>query len=139
MLPDGRACTVRIIAALFTILSIIAVACPAKAQAPFTGIMLHEACTAANAGNEFGEHICLMWITGLVQGMYWSQELADFKKLPSATCLPVSSTGMGVTGEQARLIVEKYMRDHPERLNASARSVAGAALDQAFPCARIPK
>jgi hypothetical protein len=110
----------------------------AKAQSPFTGMMLREACTAGNAGDQLGEHICLMWITGFVQGMYWSQELADFKNLPKASCLPVSSEGTGVTGEQARLIVEKYMRDHPERLHQPARAVAGTALVLAFPCKGLP-
>jgi hypothetical protein len=116
------------------IFTCILIASPAKAQPPFTGIMLHEACTAGNAGDQFGEHICLMWVSGFVQGMYWSQELADFKNLPRTTCLPVSSDGTGVTGEQARLIVEKYMRDHPELLHKSARAVAGTALVLAFPC-----
>lgn len=115
------------------LISCVLIACSAKAQSPFTGIMLREACTAGNAGNQSGEHICLMWISGFVQGMYWSQELSDFKNLPRATCLPVSNN-MGVTGEQARLIVEKYMRDHPEDLHRSARSVAGTALVLAFPC-----
>jgi hypothetical protein len=110
------------------LITCILVACPAAAQSPFTGMMLHEACTSKI---EIGEHICLMWITGLVQGMYWSQELADFKNLGRATCLPEPQ---GVTGEQARLIVEKYMQDHPEQLHQSARSIAGTALVRAFPC-----
>jgi hypothetical protein len=120
---------------LLLFLACLVFAYPAKAQLPFTGIMLHEGCTSKN---EFDQNLCLMWITGLVQGMYWSQELAKFKKLPPATCLPVTSMGIGVAGEQARIVVENYMRDHPERLNESARAVAGAALDQAFPCSPGP-
>jgi Rap1a immunity proteins len=37
-------------------------------------------------------------------------------------------------GAQARLVIEKYMRDHPERLHESARDVIWTAMETAFPC-----
>jgi Rap1a immunity proteins len=39
-----------------------------------------------------------------------------------------------LTNLQASLIVENFMRDHPEALHLSAISIATAALSLAFPC-----
>lgn len=40
----------------------------------------------------------------------------------------------GVTGEQYMLIVEKYLKDHPEELHESAYLLIDIALMEAFPC-----
>jgi hypothetical protein len=40
----------------------------------------------------------------------------------------------GVSVDQGRLIIEKYMRNNPETLHEQAGVVAGLALVQAFPC-----
>src|SRR6516225_8862937 len=55
--------------------------------------------------------------------------LAYAKHFRAVTCLPAN-----LTGEQARLSIEKYMRDHPEKLNLHAVTIAGLALTLAFPC-----
>jgi len=39
-----------------------------------------------------------------------------------------------VKGEQIDLIVEKFLDDHPERLNYSAASLIGKAIGAYFPC-----
>jgi len=39
-----------------------------------------------------------------------------------------------VSGVQATAIVEKYMRDHPEKLNNAVNAIIPLALLEAFPC-----
>ena len=47
---------------------------------------------------------------------------------------PVICPPKDITLYQARLIVEKYMRDHPEDLRSSAQEIVFAAFELAFPC-----
>ena len=47
-------------------------------------------------------------------------------------CLPDD----GLQGEQARLIVTKWLRDNPDELHESERVLIWLALRQAFPCGR---
>jgi hypothetical protein len=54
------------------------------------------------------------------------------KKLPEAGltfCPPKDLTVL-----QARLIIEKWMREHPKALNESAKNVSMAAMLTAYPC-----
>jgi hypothetical protein len=45
----------------------------------------------------------------------------------------------GFETTQARLIIEKHMKDHPEQLNRPAAVVAAFALQKAFACAEQKK
>jgi hypothetical protein len=106
------------------ILVCLVIACPAKAD--FTGADLQSACTD-------NQDLCDFWLTGFVSGMFGSQAVAQQGKLTPVSCFPEG----GITLHQARLIVEKYMRDHPEHLHSSAQDVVFAALELEFPCNRF--
>jgi hypothetical protein len=40
-------------------------------------------------------------------------------------------------GKDIRIIVEKYLKDHPDQLDKEAGALVGLALHQAFPCKRL--
>ena len=100
--------------------------CICPAQAAFTGADLYSACTGSDAN---ANQVCTEWINGVAVGMAGAQHVAQRKKISPATCLPDS-----LTGQQARQIIEKFMRDRPELLHTTAAVIAIVALEQAFPC-----
>jgi len=108
---------------LVFILVCLVIACPAKAD--FTGADLHSICTD-------NQDLCDFWITGFMSGMFGSQATAQKENVTPVSCLPG-----GMTESEARIIVEKYMRDHPERLHLSARDTVFTAFNLAFPCNRF--
>ncbi len=67
-----------------------------------------------------------MWISGFEAGLFAAQHAAGMNM---SVCLPE-----GITGEQAILIIEKFMKENPKILNMGADVVAHFALWQAFPC-----
>ena len=98
---------------------------PLKAEEKaLKGNDLYTACTGTS--NEQAE--CRMWIIGFFNGLGLAQIAARHNGLP-LTCYPDD-----LTNERATLIVEKYMRDHPEMLRLSAITIAAAALTLAYPC-----
>ena len=62
-------------------------------------------------------------------GAFGSQAIAQQGNLAAVSCPPA-----GTTPTQARLIVEKYMHDHPKDLHLPARDIVFAASQQVFPC-----
>jgi len=100
------------------------VASPARAE--FSGTMLHSACTGSD---QESRQICSMWISGFTAGVFYSQALARHKHTTPPSCLPD-----GLTGQQAQLLIEKYMREHPEHLHEAAEANAIGAFEAAFPC-----
>jgi hypothetical protein len=112
----------------FVLLLILLLMVPsAKAQnTDLAGNWLYSVCAS---GDQQGQLICKMWISGFQAGMFSSQELARANKLKPASCIPNS-----VTGDQARLIIEKFMRDNPRYKQLSAEMIAAYALEIAFPC-----
>jgi hypothetical protein len=110
---------------LVFILTCLTLASPLKAEEEkLKGTDLYTACTGTP--NDKAE--CQMWIIGFFNGLGFAQIAARNKGLP-LSCYPDHLTNL-----QASLIVEKYMRDHPETLHLSAIVIAAAALSQAFPC-----
>jgi Rap1a immunity proteins len=112
---------------LVFILVCLALVSPLKAEeGALKGTWLYTACT----GTPDARAVCQAWIIGFYTGLSFKQAAAApiNKDLPPV-CIPRDSTG-----GQASLIVEKFMRDHPESLNRPAWAVAYAALMQAFPC-----
>jgi Rap1a immunity proteins len=101
------------------ILACLVITCPAKAD--FTGADLQSACTN-------NQDICDFWITSSLLGAFGSQ---------ASQQAPVSCTPGGTTRAQARLIVEKYMHDHPENLHLPAQDIVLAASQLAFPCTKF--
>ena len=109
---------------LVFILICLALASPLKAQEKLKGTDLYTACTGAPRD----QAECRMYIIGFFNGLGLAQIAARRKKLP-LSCYPDDLTNL-----QASLIVEKYMRDHPETLHLSAITIAATALALAFPC-----
>jgi hypothetical protein len=105
------------------ILACLVISCPAKAD--FTGADLQSACTD-------NQDICDFWITSALLGAFGSQTNAQQGNFSPAGCPPG-----GITPSQARLIVEKYMRDHPEDLHLPAQEIVSAASRQEFPCTKF--
>jgi hypothetical protein len=74
------------------------------------------------------EHIiCVSYVRGLIEGMLFGSVSA------SATvgyCPPEN----GISPEEGRRIIEKYMHDNPKHLHEKASVIAGTALLSAFPC-----
>jgi hypothetical protein len=65
---------------------------------------------------------CMTFMFGFISGLSYA---ADGKVL----CVPDD-----LTAGQSALIVQKWMRDHPEELNRSMGIVAGRALSAAYAC-----
>jgi hypothetical protein len=112
---------------LLGVLSVFYLTAASFAAETFTGNDLHELCVSSN---EKGDLACTSWITGFKAGLAAAQAMAEEKR-PSPLCLPKQ-----VTGDQARLIIVKFMKDFPNTLHHSASVVAFSALRFAFPCAK---
>ncbi len=91
----------------------------------FTGTNLYEACM--KEPNSAGDLFCTSYVRGFIDGMLLGDTAAG---VGTRYCGP--REGIGVV--QGRLIVEKYMRDHPEKLNLPAGNIAFSAMYEAFPC-----
>jgi len=108
---------------ILLILACLVIACPAKAD--FTGADLQSACTD-------NQDICDFWITSFLLGAFRSQTNAQQGNFSPVGCPPA-----GTTPTQARLIVEKYMHDHPEQLHLPGQDIVFAASQLAFPCTKF--
>lgn len=71
--------------------------------------------------------VCLWYVRGLIEGMLFGSLSS---KVSAGYCPPSD----GVSVEQGRLILDKFMRDNPAMLHQKAGVIAGAALLAAFPC-----
>ena len=71
-----------------------------------------------NTPDMFGQGACV----GKVMGVAWAS---------SSVCSPV-----GVTNEEAALVVIAYIQVHPERMRESFMKLAHQALKAAWPCPR---
>ena len=95
------------------------------AAANVTGHQLQAYCTGPE--NSPGRVACVSYIQGFVGGI----EAGDGSKVRDGRlwCFPD-----GATIKQARLVIEKYMRDNPQSIHRDADVIVGAALKLAFPC-----
>jgi hypothetical protein len=112
----------RVLAALIALLSFATVA-----NAGFSALQLFNMC---NSKNETEKTLYKMWIGGFGIGVMFSH--TNQHKLE--VCLPDN-----FSGEEATLIVEKFMRDHPQSLHNDASVLTFLALWTAFPCPEIGK
>jgi hypothetical protein len=110
---------------IFIVVSLVFVS---SAKAQFTGNALYNVCTDGEPKHQI---MCESWISGFAAGMADAQEEAKLRNVTPTSCLPDSATG-----NQAMLVVEKYMREHPEWLHVGAGALSGAALRLAFPCSK---
>lgn len=95
-------------------------------------IVLASTAARAETGMEFYHHCsngfkttlnpqCESYVTGITNGLVAGHS--------GTVCLPY-----GVTGKQLLLIVQNYMRNHPEVLNQESSSVIAQAMNGAYPC-----
>jgi hypothetical protein len=73
-----------------------------------------------------GGLICSAYVEGFTEGLIMGKSLSE---AGLTFCPPRDLTVL-----QARLIVEKWMREHPKALNDSAKRVSIGALIRAYPC-----
>lgn len=100
--------------------ALIVCACPAFAQrvSKMSGAGLQTACTGR------GTEACEAYLAGIADTL---GELGP--KRGGIACIPPV-----VTGAQLRIVVQKYLRDHPEKLQLRAAKLALEAYQTSFPC-----
>jgi len=119
----------------WTIVFAFASAWVASAAIADTGTQLQSTCKKPDIGYAY----CLGYITGATQALStWSaatkRATANHTASPNAPslyCLP-----RAVSTVETMQVVVKYMDEHPERLNLSADTLVGYALEAAYPCAK---
>jgi hypothetical protein len=92
----------------------------------WTGNLLYESC-AENKGSA-GDVACSAYVRGFLDGIGAGNAIA--KNFPGLYCPP--KTGIEFT--QGRLVIEKYLKEHPETLHLEAALILGVAMIEAFPC-----
>jgi hypothetical protein len=88
---------------------------------------LYEACVNAPKGSVKSEG-CNLLLQGISMGLFMGQGLSNSG---ARTCLPDDES---LDVRQTRAIVEKFMREHPEKLNQKIATLVLEALVNAFPC-----
>lgn len=103
--------------------ALIAVAAgnPPSAGYALTGAELNQACLATTTA-------CIFYLRGFVDGIAIGSATAR----PGDRLFCQPSAGLAV--EQAKIVVEKLFREHPEALDREAGLLVGAALIDAFRC-----
>jgi hypothetical protein len=91
---------------------------PALSQ---SGNDLHSQCGNAFTAGFLHRNYCHGYITGVVNGLTVGGS--------RTVCL-----SRGVTDTQAVMIVQNYMREHPEQLNEPSHAIIQRAMSEAFPC-----
>jgi hypothetical protein len=69
------------------------------------------------------------WCSGYLYGMLDMQSLDVTVPLSAPLCIP-----QGVTTEQGRRVLVKYLRAHPDELHNRANVLTYHAFKEAFPC-----
>jgi hypothetical protein len=75
---------------------------------------------------------CTAYLDGLVEMNEAYRKV--FESSPAIFCAPE-----GITGNQAARVVDKYLRDHPERLHESALALSIYSFQEAFPCTQAKR
>jgi len=112
-------------------IALLATVPPIHARAEVPAETLYKVCLHKSGSAEDG--LCMSYIQGFVDGLALGGVIAaDFQSL---ICLPKD----GISQTQARLIFQKFVRDHPEKLNTAAALLVGEAIGVAFPCQKKAK
>lgn len=96
-------------------------ASPASA---LTGNELYQNCTD---GTLEGKLACAAYIKGVSDGLHMG---ATMSKAGMTFCWPAD----GLEPTQARLVVERFLRDRPQHLHELAGILTATALHEAFKC-----
>jgi hypothetical protein len=91
-----------------------------------TGAELYRFCS--QPPNSDADLVCKYYIRGFTDGLTVSSFAAKSGK--HQVCAP----DQGIHPTQARLLIEKFLRDHPAMLHAEAGYLALFAFHEAFPC-----
>ena len=102
-------------------LTALVVPVAAEEPEPQRGTSLLDAC---RSNDLHSEGFCLGFILGAVDGHVWGRAERE-----SVYCVPPD-----VTAAQAREMVVKALRDHPEKLHVPAAILVIDAFERAFPC-----
>jgi hypothetical protein len=108
-------------------------AAPAQEAEPWlmrTGNDVLETCSAKGTDSLI---VCVAHIQGVVAGVEVQRALVERKGRP--TC--GFEVPAGVSGEQMRDVVVKYLRDHPEERHLPGGLMIFMALRGAFPCPKV--
>ncbi len=84
-----------------------------------TGIELQTACNVQAPD-------CIAFVMGMTQGVRYGQA---YSQQGYKICVPDDATA-----GQLEQVVQKYLREHPEKLHESAGSLSAEAIYAAFPC-----
>ena len=115
--------TVIITRSLFTLALVVSLV-PATAAEKRADDVLRE-CTDSDSAMRLS---CLAYMSGFMDGIELGQ--AGSSSEMQRICLPDE----GVSAEQARRVVVKWLQDHPKNLHESGRIQVFLAMADAFPC-----
>lgn len=112
-------------AARLLLLCLLGVALSPPASA-YSGAELYQSCSNGDAGSA-DNLACAAYVRGFVDGMIMGYTAHGTVR---GYCPPVS----GISVTTGRAIIEKYLREHPEKRKTDASILAGLALSEAYPC-----
>jgi hypothetical protein len=90
------------------------------------GVTLYQWCQAKP--DTAREISCIAYVHGFLDGVAFGHRMG--KNYPTLYCPPKD----GISVVQGRLIIEKYLKNHPEKLHTEAGSLVFDALIEAFHC-----
>ena len=96
------------------------------AENEFDGTLLRDLCVS---NNQHEKLLCSMFISGFAYGLSVGT-VAQQRPDGVHFCPPKD----GVSGQQAELIVEKYLKDNPDKLHENASLLAYVALMKEYHC-----
>lgn len=108
-----------------TLLATIAFGAEPVARVPDTGLVLKQKLELLDRATDLTDRFLAVRAVGYLDG------IADAAVGLGYTCYPT-----GVTQEQIREVVMKYLREHTERLNDPAPLLVLNGLLEAYPCKR---
>lgn len=111
--------------ALSVFLGLVAGQAQASPQARrVSGSELLEYCSGPESG--FRDGVCGGYVTG-VHDLH--SDVVEAKVAKPLFCMP-----LGVKNGQLRLVVKKWLQEHPEKLHLPASGLVVGAFREAFPC-----
>ena len=93
-----------------------------------TGMALYEGCSSVKGST--GDLLCTGYVRGFMDGLE-AGSITSFKYTQFRACPPANVLN---STPQSRLIIEKYLGNHPEQLDKEAGGLAMLAMNAAFPC-----
>jgi hypothetical protein len=92
----------------------------------FSGNQVYDTCTG---GNPATDTACMSYIAGVMDELVTFDEVMSKSIDPTMACVPT-----GVTVEQIKDLVVKFMRDNPKVRNNRASSIVSEVILTNYPC-----